>query len=186
MDFHRLSQFREFVDYCESNFSGCEITLEEYLINLLFLVRENRESQVTERLILSILEGAFEPQEDYRFESEWLIYTGPANIPFDEVKWVQIEVQSPQDYEYLEHTLLFQIAELHRMKEDGILDKPDHELYGGIDSPSGHRWYNFSPIPYLSVVASCFSSCGSYQSEEACEIDWLDLESILETGRTWE
>ncbi len=58
-----------------------------------------------------------------------------------------------------EHLLLFQIADLRRMAEAGML--ADENRCFGLDSPSGARWYNFDPCSYLECGV-----CGAFGGDD--------------------
>ena len=56
--------------------------------------------------------------------------------------------------------VLRQIVDLREMAEQGIL--ADEQRYFGINSPRGHRWYNFNPCAFLECAAA--GSSGGWQS----------------------
>ena len=179
-----FKMFGDFVKTMEAAYSDREISLEEYLTNIWFDVLKHKEEAVTCELIFSILERAFVSQ-NHGFDDEWLAYTKPADIHYDEKTHKVILEDGTSDFLLLKQTLLFQIAELHRMKERGDLNLPDYDLYGGIETPSGYRWYNFNPILYLKVIhIHCFPEESVVDRDH--NLDWLNLEGMLEVGRTFE
>lgn len=50
--------------------------------------------------------------------------------------------------------ICYQIADLHLMTQTGQVNDPN--AFSGIDSPTGHRWYNFDPSSYL-LISTQFS-----------------------------
>jgi hypothetical protein len=61
-----------------------------------------------------------------------------------------------------EQCILFQIADLRRMAEAGMLE--NEYRYFGIESPTGFWWYNFDPWSYLE--AAVWRSRGGYSEHE--------------------
>ena len=91
----------------------------------------------------------------------------------------------PRDaFQTLTETLLFQIADLHRMKRH--LANDPWELFGTW-SPTGHSWQNLDPYTYLESGTTLFDEPG-FDGSEAGEapLDWVELAAILEWGRFYE
>jgi hypothetical protein len=144
-------------------------SLEEYLRALWVLVQSHRSEQVSWTLIGSILTDAF-TIEPLAFDPQWLQYNEPP---------LRKNISDP--YAYLQHMLLYQIADLHRMQEAGTLNLSPVTLYGGIDSPTGHRWYNFSTESYFECAFS-----GAEEGNQSQECDWDSLADLLYLGQIYE
>ncbi len=64
------------------------------------------------------------------------------------------------------------------MKEQGILD---HEYrYFGIDSPRGHRWYNFDPQTFLEYAME--GTYGGWQPGDNTSRDYVPGEVAVVTN----
>jgi hypothetical protein len=80
--------------------------------------------------------------------------------------------------------LEFQIAELHRMRGKQLESK---QKYGGIDSETGHRWYNFDPHANLSCGASGLGDLEFEENDDdVFNYTWGLIGELLETGRVYE
>jgi hypothetical protein len=143
-------------------------SLENYLRTLLALVQENRRNKVTFSLLAQLILAAYSG-EPLPFEEKWLTYSSPPDVSLKE----------RGDYEYLRQMMLYQIADLHLMEEAGILDDPPQ--YFGVNSPTGHRWYNFDPQSYFSCAGS-----GLRKGSMVTECDWATLATILLLGQIYE
>ena len=99
--------------------------------------------------------------------------------------------------------LIGQIVDLREMSEQRILEQDG--IWGGVDSPQGHRWYNFSPPTFLECATS--GSFGGWISGEDAgrvlihrpsamvprppvvdlsEIRWEDFQLFLACSRAYE
>ena len=136
--------------------------------------------------------------------SKWLEAAFRADVPPFDLAWLERTIEDPYVFttrEDWENLILFQIADLHRMANAGQLEN-EWRFYG-IDSPSGHRWYNFDPLTYLECGVR--GAVGGYQEEEVIvlsslpdgesadspifeidELGWDGFAAILECGRVYE
>lgn len=163
-------------------------TLEEYLRSLWSVINQNKDAEVSCELIFNILQIAFVtlPQE---FNEQWLSYDDSLNWSYQNGEYViegwdrekskPIVVQRGiSDFKILTHTILFQIADLHRMRGKEL----NYEWkYYGITSPTGNSWYNFDVFTYLACGTAGFN-----QEAKLEDCDWVFLASILELGRLYE
>jgi hypothetical protein len=86
------------------------------------------------------------------------------------------------EFRILKHTILFQIADLYRMRGNQLADP--HQ-YFGVESPTGNDWYNFEASDYLERGTSTVIGHGDDDIPfEKC--DWVALAEILELGRLYE
>lgn len=108
-----------------------ERSLEVYLAALLGLAQALRgRPALTLREVFGLLAGAYEAEP---------VATEPVGV-------------AGTDFALWESLLLQQIRDLREMASAGTLDDPHR--YGGIDAPSGHRWYNFDPATYLECATA--------------------------------
>jgi hypothetical protein len=145
--------------------------LEEYLRALWELVRQAQAKPVTYALLGQLLHDAF-LADPLAFDEAWLQYDAPPD-PFEE------EEERERAFSVLQHMLCYQIADLYRMAQAGLLE--NKWRYFGIDSPTGHRWYNFDPAPYLERGAQ-FLRDGDTHTEAR----WTDLVRLLWYGQQYE
>lgn len=123
--------------------------------------------------------------------------------PFDP-QWLDIRPDyshDPATYDDCMTRLLFQVADLHRMREAGVFE--NEYRYFGITSPGGSLWYNFDPLSYLECAVR--GKYGGYEAAEVIvtipppegesadspifEIDsftWQDFADLLELGQLYE
>lgn len=153
----------------ERTFTG---TLEEYLRTLWSLIQKHRNSEVTFSLLGRLLHDAF-TNESPPFDESWLIYENPPDIMLDD------NDTHDADFSLLQQMICYQIADLHRMREAGILDKP--YIYLGADSPTGHRWYNFNPFSYLRCAITSM-----VENLSSAKCFWGDLTILLWLGQIYE
>lgn len=144
-------------------------SLEEYLRALWRLVQTHRNEQVSWTLIGSILTQAF-TTEPLAFDPHWLHYDAPP-----------LQEDVPDPYAYLQQMVLYQIADLHQMQNAGTFSLSRAILYGGVDSPTGHRWYNFSTESYFECAFS-----GAEEKNQIEECSWADLADLLYLGQIYE
>jgi hypothetical protein len=53
-------------------------------------------------------------------------------------------------FSVLQQMICYQIADLYRMAQAGLLE--NEWRFDGIDSSTGHRWFNFEPASYLECA----------------------------------
>lgn len=167
--------------------------LEQYLRGLWKVIQESREQTVTLPLIKEILEKAA-VKDPAPFNEAWLKFENPPRS-FGKTH----EGEEDGGFTYLKHTILFQIADLHRMEEAGTLKLNWHG--GPAESPSGNHWYNSSVRHYFEcAIAGYESHCKSYHVRnewterfppigrplDSTVFTWCDLAEILELGRLYE
>jgi hypothetical protein len=158
-------------------------SLEEYLRALWALIEEHKESFVTEELFIQLFTEAFTIQPA-PFDENWFTYEAPP----EEIEYAHgVEDR----YKLLQELILYQIADLHRMQEVGLLNKSEFELWLGVDSPTGNRWYNLDPASLLSCASQCLLDSEPVTPEDnsnATETDWSwsDLAMILWLGQNYE
>ena len=159
---------QEILNLLENNQN--ELTLKEYLISLLSVVRENKDKEMNNKTFISMLEEAFKIRT--------------TDINYND-KISPIFIDSYEDnYKVVEEVLLFQIIDFNGIEKSGKLI--NNELnYFGIDSPQGNRWYNFDINTYFECGSSWMidfsESCYAIKT-----IDWLIFAEFLEMGRTYE
>lgn len=122
-------------------------SLEQYLSALWSIVSQERDVPLTPEKMVEWLEKAMiTPAPE--FNPAWLQYP-----PFNE---------KLSGFQGWKSRILFQIADLHRMDEAGMLQ--DEMRYLGINSPGGSRWYNFDPLTYLECGIR--GEMGGYEGDE--------------------
>ncbi|MCP4366923.1 MAG: hypothetical protein GY797_02235 [Deltaproteobacteria bacterium] len=111
------------------------------------------------------------------------------------------------DYEYLQHTILYQIADLHWIKD---LEISPLDRYAGFKSPTGHTWYNTELAGYLECgIAGFYSHSENFDKKkmfqssdslssildelkpigrklDTIEFSWRDVAEILYLGQIYE
>lgn len=151
--------------------------LEDYLRSVLGLVIVHRENPATWRLLADILTNAL-THAPLEFDPTWLEFTGPPDIVHEP------DTDNTDPYEAVQHILRYQIADLHRMDEAGTLDDPWRSY--GIDSPTGHRWFNFDKQAFLTCAASGMGGNGMGDGDSTTKCSWADLAIILWLGQIYE
>ena len=151
--------------------SAYQGSLEEYLRAVWAEAQEYRKGPVTFRLLAEVLTNAF-AKEPLLFDEQWLVYKSLPKTMLD-----QLPVEDT--FEELQHMILYQIADLHRMEDEGLLSNPYR--YYGIDSPTGFNWYNFDPETFLECASR---GLGSGSSDTQC--DWGYLAVFLWLGQIYE
>jgi len=111
-------------------------SLEEYLRALWSLAKDHGQPEIMLPLFLNWIENAFATPAP-EFDSSW-----NKVFPDFEKDW--------DSYEDWHSMILFQIADLRRIKNAGQLS--DKFRYFGLQSPSGESWYNFDPFTYLECA----------------------------------
>lgn len=125
-----------------------------------------KDLTITFELLASLLREAC-TAEPVPFEAGWLSYTAPPS-------------NFGGDFAAFQQLILYQIADWQRMAEVGSLNDPDR--YFGIDSPTGHRWYNFDVATFLKRGSSSVSDLTS--DSQAC--DWSVMVWLLWDGQCYE
>lgn len=144
-------------------------SLEEYLRALWNLIQQAQAKPVTYALLGQLLQDAF-LVEPLPFHEMWLQYEAPPDLDRDE---------NGKSFSLLQHMICYQIADLHRMAQAGLLEN-EWRFYG-IDSPTGHRWFNFDPSSYLECASRSIGEDGT-----SIDASWLDLATLLWLGQIYE
>lgn len=153
------------------NYTG---PLEQYLRSVLSAATIHHSEPPTFRLLARILTIAFS-RPPVPFDPAWLAYTDPPAVVFA----FDGDPATDASFSALQHMLYYQIADLHRLQDDGILDDPLR--YGGLKSSSGNYWYNFDPQSFLE----CAAASGRIDAPET-ECDWDALIITLWLGQIYE
>ena len=151
--------------------------LNAYLRSLWQVVSDEHDKPLTLGQFVTWLSAAFE-QEPPPFDENWLQVT---KSHVDER--IDLGTATFKDWECI---ILFQIADLKRMEEAGMLE--NKYKYFGIDSPSGDRWYNFDLAGYLECAARGIFGFGD-DSEPYNPNDlfaWDDFIGFLICGQIYE
>jgi len=176
-----------------------EGSLEGYLRALWSLIEDHSQDPVSPALVGALFWRAFATQP----------------MPFDE-SWFDYDRLPPLrskeaigHYEYLKQTIVYQIADLRRMDQAGLLDRDPSAFWGGIDSPSGRRWYNLNLGEFLESAARGFyDHCEALDQKpsfpfsedlasdadrpligrrlESQECSWADMADILSLGQLYD
>lgn len=145
-------------------------TLEIYLSDLWSLIQAHQQSEVSFALLGQLLHDAF-VTEPVPFDEFWLTYENPPDVDYQET--------TQDDFSVLQQMVCYQIADLHRMAQTDIFSKPWIIL--GIDSPTGHTWYNFDPFSYLRCAVQSI-----VENSPITECSWQDLTILLWLGQIYE
>src|SRR5258708_829669 len=130
-------QFRNFVlDLIQVYEDTYHYSLEEYLRSLWILVAQHQNQPVSYTLIGQMLAEAF-VTEPATFDHAWLKYEQPLHFSYRDGRYVleeldghttKITEDNVDELRILQHTILFQIADLHRMKGNQLVDP--HRYFG--------------------------------------------------------
>ena len=175
MDFEQIATDTDFIMFLRQLAVRADAypgALEEYLCSVLQGVSTHPEDPPTWHLLAQVLaEGLSTPPAP--FEPTWLEYTGPPGLI------TQLHPLLLDPFPDVQHILRYQIADLHRMAEVGTLNDPQH--YFGIDSPTGHRWFNFDPSSFLECASN-----GMGEGRGTPECSWDALTITLWLGQIYE
>ena len=144
-------------------------SLEEYLRALWSLVQQAQTKPVTYALLGQLLQNAF-LTEPLPFYEVWFKYEAPPDLHEDE---------HSKSFSILQQMICYQIADLHHMAQAGLLE--NKWRFYGIDSPTGHRWFNFEPASYLKCALQSIREDGT-----STDAGWLDLAILLWLGQIYE
>ena len=166
-------------------------SLEAYLRSLWMLVNQYKNTTVTYALLVKLLEEAFltTPPD---FNHEWLRYEKPISWNYKDGTYVIEKLENHKiiivernvdTFRILKHTILFQIADLYRMRDKQLKDE---YRYFGVQSPTGNSWYNFDVFTYLKCSTGGIQDHTQHIEVEFTDCDWAVLAGILELGRLYE
>ena len=189
----QIKTVRDLLDYLYTlSEKAADISLDTYLRTLWGLIQRE---QNTPDLVGKLFAEAF-VKEPLPFDEDWLQYKAPS-----------LDNKPMNDYEYLRHTILYQIADLYRIRD---LEISPLDRYAGFESPTGHIWYNTELAGYLECGVSGFYShsegfnnkdlshssdpLSSLLSElkpvgrefNSTEFSWRDVAEILYLGQIYE
>jgi hypothetical protein len=153
-------------------------SLEEYLQALWSLIQHAQDQPVTYAMLGQLLHDAF-LTEVPPFDEMMLQYEAPPDLDDDEAPPDLNDDENGEPFTTLQQMICYQIADLHRMAQTGLLENPLR--YYGIDSPTGHRWFNFAPASYLQCAAQSLQEDGI-----ATNVSWMDLAILLWLGQIYE
>ncbi len=159
-------------------------SLEEYLRSLWRIVSRSRDLPLTPENLAAWFERAF-TEEPPPFDPAWMLRP-------------KTESDEPNTFEGWENIILYQIADLRRMAQLGMLD--NKYRYMGLTSPTDLSWYNFDPLTYLDCGMGGPWYCNEMLMPESTrennqigdgagegrEISWSDFYAILYLGRIYE
>ena len=160
-------------------------SLEVYLRSLWFLARAWDGEMIPVDKLGEWFRAAFSTEAP-AFDDAW------RSIPYDDYD----SAISPR--KAWEQLILFQIADLRRMEDEGMLD--NEFISFGIDSPTGVQWYNFAPFAFLEcAVRACLDNddeASAFEqpdeggstggSEHFANLTWDDFTDILWLGMSYE
>jgi hypothetical protein len=170
-----LAQFYEGVATLAKEKEECPLSLDEFLRALRVLISQE-ERIPTYTILLDMYRKSFD-LEPCDFDESWMNLTEPP-------KTVEGE---GSDRDFVLRTVSFLVADLRRMEKAGILSQDPTILYGGVDSPSGNRWYNFDPSTFIKCGArGALALVGDEGEREIAAISWSEVASIIELGRIYE
>ena len=180
-----FEEFYDEINNLPNNYKNRD--LEEYLLALYEKVIEYKEEKLTYDLAIKIISESF-TSNAVEFQENWLNCTIPPDENIINKKFTNPEISQSIDktnhsqlepFEFTIETLKFQIAELHKMRGKQL----DNEYrYFGINSETGHRWYNFDPFGNLECGVNCMQD----NDENFETIDWSFIGILLENGRIYE
>ena len=144
-------------------------SLEEYLRALWKLIQGHQDDTVTFALLAELFQNAF-TTVPLPFDKRWLVFSNPPSLDEDHEEFIL------DDFAVLHQMICYQIADLHLMAQAEMLDQPYIIL--GVDSPTGHRWFNFDPCTYLRCAVQPIGE------GEICT--WETLSILLWLGQIYE
>jgi hypothetical protein len=160
--------FRTFIaNLIETRATSYQGTLEDYLRSLWKLIQQYRDERVSFALLANLLEEAFSTQP-MPFDESWLTYTRPPRMVYPD--------QTSDDFGYVRDVILYQIADLYRLRSLGVLDPPS--WFGVKSATCDHYWYNLYPDTYLGCAIQGLSPSSDYS-----EPNWGDLAVLLWMGQ---
>jgi hypothetical protein len=169
-------------------------TLRQMQASLRSIVERNKDAnrsleEYLRAVYCQIYPGCLEPSYDVFVDILERAFTAPA-VVFNPAWMATVgppDVMKSTGINCVVDQLIFLISDLRRMRDAGILDAEPHVLYGGVDSPTGHRWYNLEPHLFLACAANgAVAIAGEDADLEFPSPDWTEFASILDLGRDYE
>jgi len=184
MDVFQVETLEDFIRYVRFLASGVASTstrsLEEYLRALWsLLLQYPQDGKITYLRFAGALDQAF-LVDPLPFDEAWLQYTAPPDMIRTRPN-VALRQEKNSVFAVFERMICYQIADLHRMKEAGMLDKSPNILYLGLQSPTGHSWYNFEPASFLECATAGFSD-----NDVEVDAHWGVFAGLLWLGQVYE
>ena len=154
------------------------IKLEDYLRALWGAILKVKDTSPTWELFIQLFRDAYLIQP-VDFDEAWLqIQQSADSIEIDK----EIVIK---DFEYLRGTILYQIADLRRMRDAGYFQRDASELYFGLESPTGARWYNWDSRSFVNrAIEGFYGSSNPYR--ELDDATWRELAYLLYIGQLYE
>lgn len=160
--------------------------LEEFLRALWGqIINTHKESAPTWELFVTLFEKAW-IANPVPFDEAWFKITESAvssEYTIDE-EGDYIPSEEMEDFQFLQHQILYQIADLRRMRDAGYFERDGMELYMGVTSPTGASWYNFSIPSFLEAAFGLTYEANAYTNLD--EATWRDLGELLYMGQIYE
>ncbi|GEM_PF-1964190 len=167
-------------------------SLENYLLALWTLLRRNKNLTPSYSLFSGIIGEAFETPPS-AFDEDWLAYNEgtiwkyqDGSDRIEEYKGGEWKLLSISDFELLQHTILFQIADLHRIPPEQLKDP---HSYFGIRSPSGASWYNLDVFTFWECAMAGMEVRVAHDwqgPEYFVKCNWAVLAELLTLGQLYE
>lgn len=160
--------------------------LEEYLRALWGEISKNRDAKPAWALFVSIFSKAW-TANPLPFDEAWLEITeSPISSEYTEDEEGDlISGEKMEDFQFLQQQILYQIADLRRMREAGYFERSGMELYMGVTSPTGSSWYNLSISDFLDHTLGDLEF-GAYSYAGRDEPTWRDLGELLHFSQIYE
>ena len=158
--------------------------LEEWLSALLLLVEKNKDEELNAEKLLNLFDTVF-TSEAAAFENAWLkIKVSPAEelgyLKPCKQSFVQHLKVSPAEFSM--NVIKFQIGELHHMRNNQVQNL---QRYMGLESGTGHDWYNWDPHSILMCGTQCLMD-HIRESDFEFTPGWERVGELLEMGRVYE
>lgn len=172
-DVHDSGAFADFVRTLvdDDEFAGT-FALQPYLQALWGLILSHQDDPLSWTLFAWLVEESFAALP-IPFDDAWLAYENPPDLTGD--------AAAAQPFAALQSLILYQIADLQRMRAAGTLDLPGEVLFSGVQSPTGYTWYNFSTWSFLECGARSMDN-----SVHKADCGWIDLAVFLWCGQIYE
>ena len=151
--------------------------LEDFLRSMWGEILKNQDNPITWAILIDIISDAW-TNEPLEFDEKWLDIIQSA----DDIE-IERDVTLP-DFEYLRGTILFQIADLRRMRDAGYFELDGNILFMGKQSPTGAIWYNWTPQDFLTCG---IGGIGDHQGDDNLpDATWRNLAELLYLGQMYE
>jgi len=166
-------EFCDFIHLLTKSANGFDRSLEEYLSALWLLAQKHKNDELSFALLAKMLDDAFVTPAP-PFDLNWLNYEEPPS---------ELSQNYPvkNKFEFFQKMILYQIADLHRMRQEGVFETPPQFLWLGASRKGGVTWYNFEPVGFL------YNALGGLEAgSNNTEYDWGNLAIQLWLGQIYE